>query len=52
VRPFLAANFGGVYGPGVQNGLIAGPEIGFNLDLIEGGAMRLKGKPPVKAALR
>jgi outer membrane protein OmpA-like peptidoglycan-associated protein len=42
VRPFLAANFGGVYGPGVQNGFVAGPEIGFNLDLIEGVAMRLK----------
>jgi outer membrane protein OmpA-like peptidoglycan-associated protein len=42
VRPFLAANFGGVYGPGVQNGFVAGPEIGFNLNLIEGVAMRLK----------
>jgi OmpA family len=42
VRPFLAANFGGVYGSGVQNGLVAGPEIGFNLNLIEGVAMRLK----------
>ena len=42
VRPFLAANFGGVYGPGVQNGFIAGPEIGFNINLIEGVAMRLK----------
>jgi hypothetical protein len=42
VRPFLAANFGGVYGPGVQNGFVAGPEIGFNIDLIEGVAMRAK----------
>ena len=42
VRPFLAANFGGVYGSGVQNGFVAGPEIGFNLDLIEGVAMRAK----------
>jgi hypothetical protein len=42
VRPFLAANFGGVYGPGVQNGFIAGPEIGFNIGLFEGVAMRLK----------
>jgi OmpA family len=42
VRPFLAANFGGVYGSGVQNGFVAGPEIGFNIDLIEGVAMRLK----------
>jgi hypothetical protein len=42
VRPFLAANFGGVYGPGVQNGLVAGPEIGFNVELFEGFAMRAK----------
>jgi hypothetical protein len=42
VRPFLAANFGGVYGPGVQDGLVAGPEIGFNIDLFEGVAMRAK----------
>ena len=42
VRPFLAANFGGVYGSGVQNGFVAGPEIGFNIALIEGVAMRAK----------
>jgi outer membrane protein OmpA-like peptidoglycan-associated protein len=42
VRPFLAANFGGVYGSGFQNGFVVGPEIGFNLDLIEGVAMRAK----------
>jgi OmpA family len=42
VRPFLAANFGGVYGPGVQNGLVAGPEIGFNINLLEGLALRAK----------
>jgi hypothetical protein len=42
VRPFLAANFGGVYGSGVQNGFVVGPEIGFNIDLIEGVAMRAK----------
>ena len=41
VRPFLAANFGGVYGPGVQNGFVAGPEIGFNIDLA-GVVMRAK----------
>jgi outer membrane protein OmpA-like peptidoglycan-associated protein len=42
VRPFLAANFGGVYGSGVQNGFVVGPEIGLNLALIEGVAMRAK----------
>jgi hypothetical protein len=41
VRPFLAANFGGVYGSGVQNGFVAGPEIGLNVDLF-GVAMRAK----------
>lgn len=42
VRPILAVNFGGVYGGGVQDGLVVGPEIGLNLDLIEGVAMRAK----------
>lgn len=41
-RPFLSANFGGVYGSGVQDGIIFGPEIGFNLNLIEGVEMRAK----------
>jgi hypothetical protein len=41
VRPFLAANFGGVYGSGVQNGFVAGPEIGLNIDLF-GVVMRAK----------
>jgi hypothetical protein len=39
-RPLLAANFGGVYGPGVQTGFVAGPEIGFNIDLFEGVDLR------------
>jgi OmpA family len=39
-RPILAANFGGVYGSGVQNGLVAGPEIGFNIDVFEGVDLR------------
>jgi hypothetical protein len=42
VRPFLSANFGGVYGGGVQDGLVVGPEIGFNLNLVEGVEMRAK----------
>ena len=42
VRPFLSANFGGVFGSGVQVGLVAGPEIGFNLNLVEGLQMRAK----------
>ena len=42
VRPFLSANFGGVYGGGFQDGLVVGPELGLNVDLIEGVAMRAK----------
>jgi outer membrane protein OmpA-like peptidoglycan-associated protein len=42
VRPILAVNFGGVYGGGVQDGLVVGPEVGLNLNLIEGLAMRAK----------
>ena len=42
VRPFLSANFGGVYGGGFQDGIIFGPEAGFNLNLIEAVDMRLK----------
>jgi hypothetical protein len=42
VRPFLSANFGGVYGEGVQNGLIAGPEIGFDINILEGLTLRAK----------
>lgn len=42
VRPFLSANFGGVYGSGFQDGLVIGPEIGLNLNLIEGLEMRAK----------
>jgi hypothetical protein len=40
VRPILAANFGGVYGRGVQDGLVAGPEIGLDFTLLENVAMR------------
>ena len=40
VRPILGANFGGVYGRGVQDGLVAGPEIGLDITLVENVAMR------------
>jgi hypothetical protein len=40
VRPILAANFGGVYGRGVQDGFVAGPEIGLDITLLENVAMR------------
>jgi OmpA family len=42
VRPFLSGNFGGVYGGGVQDGIIFGPEVGLNVNLIEGFDMRAK----------
>jgi hypothetical protein len=42
IRPFLSGNFGGVYGGGFQDGIIFGPEIGFNLNLIEAVDMRAK----------
>jgi OmpA family len=40
VRPFLAINGGGVYGEGVQDGFVVGPEIGLGLNLLENVAMR------------
>jgi hypothetical protein len=39
-RPFLSANFGGVYGEGVQDGLVAGPELGFDIAPFGGVTLR------------
>lgn len=33
VRPYLHANAGYIYGGGVQDGFVAGPELGFDIDL-------------------
>ena len=41
-RPFLSANFGGVYGEGVQDGLVAGPELGFDIGITESTVLRAK----------
>ena len=41
-RPYLSANFGAVYGPGFQDGLVAGPELGFNVGLTETVNLGLK----------
>ncbi len=38
-RPLLALNGGGVYGKGVQDGFVAGPEIGFGVNLFKNVAM-------------
>jgi hypothetical protein len=40
VRLILGANFGGVYGAGVPDGLVAGPEIGLDISLLHNVAMR------------
>ena len=42
VRPRLSANFGGVYGNGVQDGLVAGPELGLDINLPGGFTVRPK----------
>ena len=41
-RPFLSANFGGVYGEGVQDGLVVGPELGFDIGITESTVLRAK----------
>jgi hypothetical protein len=41
-RPALSANFGGIYGNGVQTGFVAGPEISFDVNIIEGMTFGLK----------
>jgi hypothetical protein len=33
VQPYLSANLGYIYGPGVQDGVVAGPELGFDIDV-------------------
>jgi hypothetical protein len=40
VRPILAVNGGGVYGAGVQDGVVVGPEIGLGITAIQNLAMR------------
>jgi hypothetical protein len=41
VRPILAVNAGGVYGAGVQDGAVVGPEIGLDITFLQNIAMRL-----------
>jgi len=40
VRPILGINAGGVYGRGVQDGVVVGPEIGLDITLLQNVAMR------------
>ncbi|HVG09707.1 MAG TPA: hypothetical protein VNM67_18545, partial [Thermoanaerobaculia bacterium] len=42
VRPRLSLNFGGVYGEGVQDGFVAGPEIALDINLPGGFTLRPK----------
>ncbi len=42
VRPRLSANFGGVYGEGVQDGLVAGPELALDINFPGGFTVRPK----------
>ena len=42
VRPRLSANFGGVYGEGVQDGFVAGPELALDINLPGGFTVRPK----------
>jgi OmpA family len=41
VRPILAVNGGGVYGEGVQDGAVVGPEIGLGVNFLQNVAMRI-----------
>jgi OmpA family len=40
IRPILGINAGGVYGRGVQDGVVVGPEIGLDITLLQNVAMR------------
>jgi hypothetical protein len=41
VRPILGINGGGVYGKGVQDGFVVGPEIGLDVTFLQNVAMRV-----------
>jgi hypothetical protein len=41
VRPILGVNAGGVYGKGVQDGAVVGPEIGLDITFLQNVAMRV-----------
>ena len=42
VHPFLQANLGYIYGPGVQDGAVAGPELGFDIELSRATVLNAK----------
>jgi OmpA family len=42
VRPFLSANLGYIYGEGVQDGIVAGPELGLDFGLTDATVLTAK----------
>jgi hypothetical protein len=42
VRPRLSLNGGGVYGEGVQDGFVVGPELALDINLFRGFTLRPK----------
>jgi hypothetical protein len=42
INPYLSANGGYIYGPGVQDGFVAGPELGFNIPVGETTVLNAK----------
>ena len=42
VNPYLSANAGYIYGPGVQDGAVAGPELGFNIPVSRSTVLNAK----------
>jgi hypothetical protein len=50
VHPYIGANFGGVLGKGVQDGLVASPEAGLKFDLSEKWLLYAKGATTISFA--
>jgi hypothetical protein len=42
INPYLSANAGYIYGPGVQDGAVAGPELGFNIPVSDHTVLNAK----------
>lgn len=42
INPYLSANGGYIYGPGVQDGFVAGPELGFNIPVGDSTVLNAK----------
>lgn len=42
-RPYIGANFGGIYGEGIEDDLVAGPEVGVKIDTTASSFVYVKG---------